>query len=254
MRIQYFSDLHVEDGDVPYEKTDCDVIAILGDLGPGQMAIDWLDKHLGGVDKPIVYVPGNHDPYYGTLQSRHAEFEAACYQMGIDFLYNRAVEIQGVLFLGTTLWTDFNLHNNQRDKMLIAHHQMTDYLAIEGRGVDGKITSSEILAEHMKAIAFLEEGFAMRKEGQQVVVLTHHAPLIESLGEDANNRFAPYYASDLADIIDKYEPELWLHGHIHRKVQYFYGEETLVLCNARGRKGNPKAFNKQFDMRSTVNI
>lgn len=254
MRIQFFSDLHTEDGDLPYEPAPCDVIAILGDLGVGRGTIDWMDKHLAGVDKPILFVPGNHDPYYGRLDDRLKMFEYECNQLGIDFLYNKSVEIQGVLFLGTTLWTDFNLHNKQSDKMLIAHQQMTDYLTIEGGGVDGKITSGEILAEHMKAVAFLEAGLSARKEGQQAVVLTHHAPSALSLGEDVNNRYAPYYASHLDDLILQYQPELWLHGHIHRKVQYFIGEETLVMCNARGRRNVPKAFNKEFQMTTTVNI
>lgn len=254
MNIQFFSDLHNEDGDLPYEPVACDVVAILGDIHTGRSTLDWMDKHLAGVNKPIIFVPGNHDFYYGSIKDRLAMFESECYQLGIDFLYNKTVEIQDVLFLGTTLWTDFNLHNNQRDKMLIAHNQMFDYQVIDGRGVDGKITSSEILAEHMKAVQFLEDGLSARKEGQRAVVMTHHAPSILSLKErDYTNRFAPYYASHLDDLMEKYKPELWLHGHLHHKIQYFANDETLVMGNGRGRKGHPE-FNTQFSFSTTVKI
>lgn len=254
MRIQFFSDLHTEDGDLPYQAADCDVVAILGDIGIGRGMIDWCDKHLANVKQPILIVPGNHDFWYGWMPERLQQFETELTQLGIDFLYNKAITIGDTLFCGTTLWTDFNLHGKQRDKMLIAKDQMTDYLTMWGDGPDGTITSQDILNEHTKAVAFLDSTLSARPKGQQTVVLTHHAVSQESLGADKDNRFAPYYASNLDELFLKHQPELVLHGHIHKKVQYFIGEETLVMSNPRGRIANAKAYNKQFDMRMTVNI
>jgi Icc-related predicted phosphoesterase len=254
MIIQFFSDLHTEDGDLPYEPAPCDVIVITGDLGVGRGTLDWVDRHMADVKQPILVVPGNHDPYYGRLDDRLAMFETEFARMGVDFLYNKSVTIGDTLFLGTTLWTDFNLHGQQYNKMLIAHQQMFDYQVIDGDGPNDKITADDILAEHKKAIEFLERELSARTPGQKTAVLTHHAPSALSLGDDHDNRFAPYYASHLDELILRHQPELWIHGHTHRKLQYFIGEETLVMCNARGRKGHPKSWNKEFDMRMTVKI
>lgn len=250
MKIQFFSDLHTEDGPVPFVQQDCDVLVIVGDIGVGMMTLEWLDEQLYDVKVPILYVPGNHEFYYHNLYEMLPIFEARCAAMGIDFLYNKSLVIQDTLFCGTTLWTDFNLHNNQYNKMIVAPQQMTDYLCIDG--TNGKITPVEILAEHNKAIAFLDTTLGNRPKGQQAVVLTHQAPHVLSLGKERDNRYAPFYASNLDNLINKHEPELWLHGHIHESVQYFIGEETLVMSNPRGRKS--KGLNKQFDIRKTVNI
>ena len=250
MKIQFFSDIHLEDGEVDFVLGDCDVLVICGDLGVGMAAITWLDETLVDVKVPIIYVPGNHEFYYHNLYEMLAIFEARCHEMGIDFLYNKSVVINGVLFCGTTLWTDFNLHNRQHNKMIIAPDQMTDYLTVDGN--DGKLTPSEVLVEHQKAVAFLDEALGSRPEGQQAVVVTHHAPHKLSLGEDHDNRFAPYYASNLERLILEHEPELWLHGHIHKSVQYFIGEETLVMSNPRGRRSH--GINKEFDFLKAVKL
>jgi predicted phosphodiesterase len=250
MKIQFFSDIHTEDGRIPFQQGDADVVCICGDVGVGMFALDWIDENMVDVNVPILYVPGNHEFYYHNLFEMLPIFEARCYEMGVDFLYNKSIVLNNVLFCGTTLWTDFNLHNNQYNKMIVAPQQLSDYLCIDG--ANGKLTPQEVLTEHQKAIAFLDEALGGRPEGQQAVVLTHHAPHALSLGKRKNDRYAPFYASNLENLILKHEPELIIHGHIHESVQYFIGDETLVMSNTRGRKS--QGLNKQFDFLKAVVI
>lgn len=64
-----FSDLHIDvhPYEVPSPAPDCDAIIVAGDVCSRltKRVLPWLGTHLGHLDRPVVYVPGNHD-FYGT--------------------------------------------------------------------------------------------------------------------------------------------------------------------------------------------
>lgn len=255
MKIQFFSDIHLEDGDVPYVPADCDVVCIMGDLGVGLSPIDWIDRYLNDVKQPVLYVPGNHEFYYHNMFEMLDVYRARFKEMGVDFLYNNSVTLGDTKFIGTTLWTDFNLHGTQAVKMRVAPEKMSDYICIFGNEgeltEDGKrfLTPQEILREHQTAVAFIEAELVSLQKGHQAVVMTHHAPCIESLGERKTNLFAPYYASNLEWLVMKYQPALWMHGHIHEDIEYYKGT-SMITANPKGRRSQRRV----FDMDVTVKI
>jgi Icc-related predicted phosphoesterase len=63
-------------------------------------------------------------------------------------------------------------------------------------------------------------------------VATHHAPHPFSLS-DANMDLRRCYASNLGDLIDRGQPDLWIHGHVHSPADYRPGK-TRIVCNPRG--------------------
>ena len=60
MKIQFFSDIHLEFGEFDIPATDADVIVAAGDIGVGLQGIEWLKRF----NRPTIYVAGNHE-YYG---------------------------------------------------------------------------------------------------------------------------------------------------------------------------------------------
>ncbi|WFU04597.1 hypothetical protein QA648_27880 (plasmid) [Rhizobium sp. CB3171] len=95
------------------------------------------------------------------------------------------------------------------------------------------ITIQEILARHHESRSYIENGLMKPFEGR-TIVLTHHAPLMQSmdptfLGQVSNAAFA----SDLSDLITRCRPSLWIHGHIHKFRDYMFGD-TRVVCHPRG--------------------
>ena len=44
------------------------------------------------------------------------------------------------------------------------------------------------------------------------------------------------FASDLERVIERHQPQLWIHGHVHDAVDTLLGE-TRVLANPRGYPG-----------------
>ena len=58
MKINYFSDIHLEFGSLALPDNNADIVIAAGDIGVYDQAIEWLL----GLNKPVIYVAGNHDP------------------------------------------------------------------------------------------------------------------------------------------------------------------------------------------------
>ncbi|MFC6791265.1 metallophosphoesterase [Methylobacterium komagatae] len=245
-RLWVFSDLHQDwPGNawdpVAHEPAGSfDVAVVAGDVHmPLTRALDWLGGRLPGV--PVVYVPGNHDFWWDRGEERytiHDQMERGrdrAAALGIHLLLDEAAVVGGTRFLGGTLWTDFRLGS-----FSLAHafrtaqgrDGMIDYRRIRtGPRSRDRIEPEEILAMHRAARAFLDAELARPHDGPTVVV-THHAPHPGSL-PDRHAHLAWCDASELTGLIEERGPDLWVHGHVHRRADYRVGR-TCIVCNARG--------------------
>jgi hypothetical protein len=79
------------------------------------------------------------------------------------------------------------------------------------------------------------------------VVVTHHAPHADSLPPGFD--LAHCYASDLSRLIHDRQPNLWVHGHLHNRVDYRLGA-TRIVCNPRGHADERSGFDPAF----TINV
>lgn len=134
MKIHILSDLHLETGSyTPPSDLECDVIVAAGDIGEDRLGIEWLRT----MSKPIIYVPGNHEFYRLRNQDKKdmadclADIRAAATGANVTVLQNDVTVIDGVRFLGTTLWTNYaNLHTSLLE---CAAEVMTDHRCIYAR-------------------------------------------------------------------------------------------------------------------------
>ena len=70
-----------------------------------------------------------------------------------------------------------------------------------------------------------------------MVVITHHAPSKQSIeARQRESVLSAAYASNLDEFIETYQPDLWVHGHMHNSSDYKHGK-TRVMCNPRGYEG-----------------
>lgn len=253
MKLHIISDLHIERWKFEdYEQPDCDAIALVGDIGPGFMGLEWANRMLKG-SIPVFYVPGNHE-YYGEPFSVHdARLDFRAKELGIELLQNRAVEHMGVRFIGSTMWTDFDLYGNQVLALSQADRVMSDYKVIDidaDEGFSGQIKPYMILDEHKFARKFIEAELADPFDGK-TVVLTHHAPSELSVGaEYKGSPFSPFYASRLENLMLDHNIALWCHGHIHSSSDYMIGD-TRIIANPRGSDRSP---NPTFDSKLVIEI
>lgn len=242
MKIQFFSDVHLEFGTAHLPLTDADVIVAAGDVNIGAWGVEWL-KSTG---KPTIYVAGNHEFYGGDIEQVQAEIRAAVAGSAVRFLECDAAVIDGVRFLGTTLWTDFM----GEDPMLMAamHEQMNDYYQITYQG--RALTPADLAAIHQRSRRWLTRELGKPHDGPTVVV-THHAPLYASWRADPESAFRAAYCNDLRELVAAYPIALWVHGHVHTRSDYL-AHSLHVVCNPRGYDGYQLV--EGFDMERCVTL
>ncbi len=79
------------------------------------------------------------------------------------------------------------------------------------------------------------------------VVITHHAPLINPVTKYTDSQLTYAFNSiDMMEIIDEYQPALWVYGHTHECDDHFRGR-TRIISNQRGNKHHKLKYECQGD-------
>jgi predicted phosphodiesterase len=226
MKLHILADLHMEFGSFEMPDTDADVVILAGDTHVGVKGIEWANA----IGKPVIYVAGNHEYYGSGLWELNVRMrDMAC--PNVYFLENNEVTIEGVRFLGATLWTDFQLFGTFAQSMMVAGDMMNDYRQIWYGPAGQNLRARNTLTRHKQSREWLTESLDRNFPGPTVVV-THHSP--SALSADPRYRddaLAPAFSSDVGELMGK--APLWVHGHTHHCVDYELGG-TRVLSNQRG--------------------
>jgi len=236
MKIQIISDLHQEFGSTELAFNNADVVVLAGDVNVGVKGVQWILNAIP--DKPVIYVLGNHEYYKGTYPKTLNKIKALAENTNVHVLENEAVEVNGIVFHGATLWTDFSLFGNSMEYGIICQGRMNDYKKIRRDPSYSKLRSIDVYRIHIKSILWLAKSLDEHKNKTNIVV-THHAPSIKSIPDGyKKDPISAAYASDLEDFVLEHQPELWIHGHVHTPVSYALGA-TEVICNPHGYIDEP---------------
>lgn len=236
MRIRVLSDLHLEAAPFDPSRVEADVVVLAGDIANGAAGIEWARRVF---DQPIIYVPGNHEPYDGDYHAVRGTLHAAAAANEVMLLDCGECVIGNVRLLGCTLWTDYAVAGEAGRALALGPYRawLADYRAI-GWG-ERRFTAEDSMALHAKERAWLAEHLAA-PFGGTTVVITHHAPHPRSIvPQYANHPLNPAFVSDLEELMGC--ARLWIHGHTHRASDYTVNG-TRVVCNARGYPGEPTGF------------
>ncbi len=232
MRLQVLSDLHLEVCPFDAVIAAADVIVLAGDLHEGTRGLDWAAEAFRG--RPIVHVPGNHEYYDGEFSAVREAMRQRARELGIVHLDDDVALLEGVRFVGATLWADLLLYGEEGKAALLSRgfDRLVEYRCVRFDG--GPFKPEHSIALHAASRAFLRRALAEPFDGPTVVI-THHGPHPNSI----HPRFEGYvtnpaFASDLSELMGK--PELWIHGHTHASFDYAVAG-TRVLANPRGYAG-----------------
>src|SRR5215470_763757 len=152
MRIRVLSDLHLEAAPFDPPGVEADVVVLAGDIQNGAAGIIWGRRCFAG---PVLYVPGNHEPYDGEFHATRAALRTAAQASDVTLLDCGERLIDGVRFLGCTLWTDFALYGERGRELAFAMcgTWLADYRAIRWR--DRAFAAGDSVALHVRERAWL---------------------------------------------------------------------------------------------------
>ena len=264
MKIALASDLHLEFGGIIFDNTEnADVLILSGDIMVAShfwvvndpQCPQWVKQNVntyrGFMEmcvrefKHVVYVMGNHEHYDGdfkyTLQILRNQFE---YLDNVHILEKSTFELNDIVFVGSTLWTDFN-RNDPLTKWNISK-RMNDFQSVcnttnaEMGRIRPLFTPSDAYEEHIKTLEYID--YVCRNNDsvdKKIVVVGHHTPSEKSIHpkyeHDTEMNFG--YFSELSEfILDHPKIVAWTHGHTHEPFDYKIGD-TRVICNPRGYHG-----------------
>ncbi|MBP7564937.1 MAG: metallophosphoesterase [Burkholderiaceae bacterium] len=265
MKLQLLSDLHLETQPDfrPEPAPGADLLVLAGDIGSYQAGSrlpgsDFGLEHFSplpagaGWPTPVLYVPGNHEYDGFDFDEAHERLRHTCDRLGLIWLERESCVIDGVRFVGTTLWSDFDALAPRGDgpgalaaqlKARSKAFRAADYyLRTTGTTRSGEPWLAQGVREQAAVCrAWLEQALARPFDGSTVVV-THFAPSLHSA--DPRYGITPGTAG-FCNAWDELLPsaQLWLHGHLHAPSNYV-ARGCRVVANPLGYagKGEQEAF------------
>ena len=260
--IRVISDIHADYNRNQYSYNfGEDFVINCGDTaGEARTCIRWSNDHM----RHGVLVAGNHLGYgkcYPDLdkmdikntKGKNINIIAANFtgsNSPIMFLSNTETEYEGVVILGTTLFTNFALYGEEHieEAMSYAKKNMNDFKLITSPGNKSYIKQEDgywfkdwkpggtggvrlfTPQDHAYYFEFSYEFLKKKVEKHKdkpIIIVTHHAPSPYSISQEyAGSMLNPAFASNLNEfIINNPQIRLWCHGHC-------IDDETEVLTTS----------------------
>lgn len=255
MKISQISDLHLEFADLKLPGGD--VLILGGDVCEAKN-IRPENYNKTGMDHPrrpdryarffaeempkyqrVLYIMGNHEHYGGVFDDTY-DLLKSIMPDNVTVLEREHVEIDGVVFIGGTFWTDLN--SNDPLTAWDLGRNMNDYVHIkkyyQGTNECARLRPEVTYEQHKLMLDYIDQ--TVKDTGDRpCVVLTHHAPSRNSIPARYQNdhRMNGGYVSNLDQfILDRPQIRFWTHGHTHDRFDYRIGD-TRIICNPRGYAG-----------------
>lgn len=251
MKIAILSDLHLDFYTsatiqpllaMIEQAENADVCLLAGDVVEAKnfqaLHVQAVLTALSGKYPKVLAIAGNHEYYANqSIDASKAILRRGYTIHGITFLERESVVISGVQFIGATLWTNFGGDDSESFVYkMVAERSMNDFRYIKAKPTM-KINPEWMLSDFEKSLQYIEESLKANNGGYNVV-MTHHAPHFNSIPDrfrDNRSRDLNYaYASNLHRFIEKHQPMLWVHGHMHDPADYTLGGYTRVVSNPLG--------------------
>lgn len=271
MKLQILSDLHIDSytrrglpaGNIP--KTEADLIILAGDMSNSSQGIHWAIKQADKLATPIIYIAGNHEYFDENIESFDDELLRLSENTGVTFLQKNHIDINGIRFLGCTMWTGYDYQSpytnmgayadlfadaiglpnleesvplHVAQMMHIATYCMRDYDGIYAGSC--MLTPEDVYRIHHDHKNWLQSALLeAEQQNMATVAITHHGVSPLSVSEKyqghSNN---PLFINDFTEwMYQSWSPKLWIHGHVHDAFDYQLGNTRVVV--------NPRAYPKE---------
>lgn len=296
MKVALCSDVHLEFGPTDKIKNpgDVDVLILSGDICVARDLMEYEplvseNMRFGKSDRyheffgncvrefpHVIYVVGNHEHYHGDFKFTISDLKKRLgYLKNLHILDKETFELNDVLFVGGTLWTDMNkedpltmhsiakfmndfkcVDNSNRvvsykvpvyedDDSEVGHEtrlydpEKPRQVKMKFKERPARFSPADAVEDHRKMLDYIRIVYEGMPPWKQMVVVGHHTPSFFSCHEKYkdDSLMNGGYHSDLSEfILDRPAIKLWTHGHTHELFDYTIGE-CRVVCNPRGYIG-----------------
>lgn len=253
MRIQYFSDLHLEFYHLAkfYKLLDhikpvAPICVLAGDIGhPFQATYKLFLTNMSKKFEHVILIHGNHEYYsqnysMATIQEKTKQIISENMLSNVHFLHtthreethNSYIDIDGYRFVGSTMWT----HISDPKHLINDANQIPEFSVSNNNNMH---------AESKQQIKL-----ACMNSQNPTIVITHHLPLLSLL----DPKYAKYslinqcFASDCSDLVVK-PVKAWIYGHTHSVSDVIYNNVRFV-ANPIGYQGE----NKVIDFEKIIEL
>jgi len=252
MKYYYISDVHLEfvakhitdfipatrsEGWRPSEAT----LIVAGDISPNVNQSVLFLSHATTYFKEVIFVLGNHDYLEHGLtgeENTKEVYKKALETLGnkhIHWLDNNHIVLDGVVFFGGTMWT--NYYNRNAKTVSTCKRYMPEL----------KVLSVDDIVEDNNRFKDALMNFIEGDSNKNIptVCISHHLP--NSLSIDPSYAMSPINGAFDANIDSKLinNFDVWLHGHTHTEVETNLSD-TKILCNPGGYPGERKTYRNRF--------
>lgn len=238
-KLQIISDTHTQDYEL---NADADLIVHLGDFSNGRSEyIDEFVNKCKDINKPYVFVLGNHDFYHRYIEDVYKELD----DKGYNYLTTgKEFKFQDKTFVGGTLWSNFRASKVQNTKP-IQFDKNKEYAKACVNDFNYIYYKNRLITPEDYITLFNEDyNWINKYRGRDdVVVMTHFPANICCLdpywGNHPTGQFLnPYFINDL----DCTGFPLILSGHTHTAIDKVV-DGTRFIINPFGHfmeriKGN----------------
>jgi len=228
LSIHISSDIHLEFTDVFPEPPVADVGIFAGDIGLVS-DINRLREFFTEMKtryEHIIFVLGNHEFYHMDYTETLTNAKSLADELDIHLmdieLGTDNLEIDGVTFWGSTLWTDFK--NDDWFVKCKAKETINDFYDIKVN--DRALTVTEVANINLRTRQAIN--------WDADVIITHFAPIVVPHPRFPTNDLSYYFCNTgLEEQIIDSDVKLWVSGHTHHSVDFDLAD-TRMISNCHG--------------------
>jgi predicted phosphohydrolase len=244
MKIQYYSDLHLE---FPENKNFLEhhpikpigeILLLADDILPSALhkrTYDFFDFVADNFEA-VYWIPGNHEYYHFDI----ADISFPMYEKfreNIFLINNQTITYKNINIICSTMWSHIHPQNE-----LVVQQNVNDFNLIKMNGA--KLTPARFNQLYQTDLSFLKKAIA-ESGAEKAIVMTHHVPTLMNYpaqykGSDINDAFA----AELHNFIYSCNVPYWIYGHHHYNTPEFKIGNTTMLTNQLGyvQQGEQKGF------------
>lgn len=223
MKVKILSDLHIESHRFDYDYGGEDLVVLAGDIDTHNQHDYLLDK----IKVPTVFVLGNHELYFGSMEDCAYYFtEQEETRDNFYWLHNTWKVIDNVAIFGGMMCTDFSYDNNLGLGKAVAQDSINDFRF--SWTIQDHLGEFELFKNHLRC-------FLVATEGMRRIVVSHFMPHPAGISQQyKGSALNSYFCRDMREYMGW--EGLWIYGHTHAGSDFMEGD-TRVISNPRGYRG-----------------